>query len=49
MKNMWKSYKREKSKMLKNWIKQQLSRKLKIDNNLKITYITVKSWLIQVS
>ena len=39
---------REKSKMLKNWVKQQISRKLEMENNLKTAYITVKSWLIQV-
>ena len=29
--------------MLKNWIKQQISKKLKIENDLEIFYITVKS------
>ena len=50
MKNVKKSYRREKSnKILKNWIKQQIPRKLKMRNSLKIAYITVKSWLIQVA
>ena len=35
MKNAWKSYRREKSKMLQNWIKQQISRKSIIENNFK--------------
>ena len=54
MKNVWKSYRREKSKMLKNWIKQQISRKLKMENTLQIAVkiavksIKVKSWIIQV-
>ena len=46
MKNVWKSYRREKSKMLKKWIKQRILRKLKMENNLKIAYITVKGRLI---
>ena len=35
--------------MLKNWIKQQISRNSKIENNLKIVNITVKSWLVEVT
>ena len=47
--NVWKSYGREKNKMLKNWIKQQISRNSKIENNLKVVNITVKSWLVEVA
>ena len=35
--------------MLKNWIKQQISRNSKIENNLKVVNITVKSWLVEVA
>ena len=50
MKNVKKPCRREKSnKILKNWIKQQIPRKLKMTNNLKIANITVNSWLIQVA
>ena len=35
--------------MLKNWIKQQIPRNSKIENNLKVVNITVKSWLVEVA
>ena len=41
--------KREKQYNMKNWIKQQILRKLKMKNDLKIAYIIVKSWLIQAA
>ena len=40
---------REKQYNMKNWIKQQILRKLKMKNDLKIAYIIVKSWLIQAA
>ena len=41
--------KKEKQYNMKNWIKQQILRKLKMKNDLKIAYIIVKSWLIQAA
>ena len=35
--------------MSENWIMQQITRNLEMENNLKIAYITVKSWLSQVA
>ena len=49
MKNVWGSYGRNKCKMLKNWIKQEILRRLKMGDNLKIAHNTVKSWLIQIA